>query len=87
MTYIDDVSSRSDENRTVLMYSIYDGESWSAAQPIFDDGTMDYAPIICADGNGGAHIVWQNAKTAFGTDVTLDEMSTNMELYYTHYIA
>lgn len=85
MTYIDDVSSRSDENRTVLMYSIYDGESWSAAQPIFDDGTMDYAPIICADGNGGAHIVWQNAKTAFDTDVTLDEMSTNMELYYTHW--
>ena len=85
MVYIDDVSSRSDENRTVLMYSIYDGTSWSAAKPIFDDGTMDYAPIMCADGNGGAHIVWQNAKKEFGTDVTLDEMSTNMELYYTHW--
>lgn len=34
MIYIDDVSSRSDENRTALMYSIYDGASWSAAQPI-----------------------------------------------------
>ena len=85
MVYIDDISSRSDENRTVLMYSIYDGTSWSAAQPIFDDGTMDYAPIMCADGNGGAHIVWQNAKKEFGTDVTLDEMSTTMELYYTHW--
>ena len=85
MIYIDDVSSRSDENRTALMYSIYDGASWSAAQPIFDDGTMDHAPIMCADGNGGVHIVWQNAKTEFGTDVTLDEMSTNMELYYTHW--
>ena len=85
MAYIDDVSSRSDENRTALMYSIYDGTSWSAAKPIFDDGTMDYAPIMCADGNGGAHIVWQNAKKEFGTDVTLDEMSTNMELYYTHW--
>lgn len=46
---------------------------------------MDHAPIMCADGNGGVHIVWQNAKTEFGTDVTLDEMSTNMELYYTHW--
>ena len=27
MIYIDDVSSRSDENRTALMYSIYDGAS------------------------------------------------------------
>lgn len=85
MTYIDDLSSRSDENRTVLMYSIYNGTSWSVAQPVFDDGTMDYAPIMYPDGNGGAHIVWQNSKTVFGTDVTLDEMSTNMELYYTHW--
>lgn len=38
------------------MYSIYDGTSWSAAKPIFDDGTMDYAPIMCADGNG-VHIL------------------------------
>ena len=29
--------------------------------------------------------MWQNAKKEFGTDVTLDEMSTNMELYYTHW--
>lgn len=85
MTYIDDLSSRSDENRTVLMYSIYNGTSWSVAQPAFDDGTMDYAPIMCSDGNGGVHIVWQNSKTVFDTDVTLDEMSTNMELYYTHW--
>ncbi len=85
MTYIDDLSSRSDENRTVLMYSIYNGTSWSVAQPVLDDGTMDYAPIMYPDGNGGVHIVWQNSKTVFGTDVTLDEMSTNMELYYTHW--
>jgi len=85
MAYIDDLSTRSDENRTVLMYSIFNGSSWSAAQPVFDDGTMDYAPIICPDGNGGVHIVWQNSKTVFDADVTLDEMSTNMELYYTHW--
>src|SRR5699024_10725809 len=30
-------------------------------------------------------IVWQNSKTVFDADVTLDEMSTNMELYYTHW--
>lgn len=85
MTYIDDLSSRSDENRTVLMYSIYNGTTWSIAQPVFDDGTMDYAPIMCSDGNGGVHILWQNSKTIFDTDVTLDEMSANMELYYTHW--
>ena len=51
-----------------------------------DDGTMDHAPIMCADGNGGARLLCgRTQKRNLGTDVTLDDMSTNMELYYTHW--
>lgn len=85
MTYIDDSSDRSAENRTMLMYSVYDGTSWSTATPVLNDGTIDYEPVVCSDGNGGAHILWLNAKKVFSSNVTMDEMSTNMELYYTHW--
>ena len=85
MTYIDDALDRTAENSTVLMYSIYNGTNWSAPQAILDDGTVDFEPSICADGNGGVHILWQNAKSLFTKDVTIDEMATDIELSYIHW--
>ena len=88
MTYIEDESDttkRISQNRTKLMYSIYDGSSWSNPQPVLDDGTVDFEPVIVPDGNGGAHILWQNGTTTFGSDVTLDEMAAGIDLYYTHW--
>lgn len=83
MAYIMDSPSRSAENRTILMYSYYDGK-WSPAKPVFDDGTCDFAPKITSDGNGGAYIVWQNATSNFNSDVTLDKMASEVELYCAH---
>lgn len=88
MTYIEDESDttkRISQNRTKLMYSIYDGSSWSNPQPVLDDGTVDFEPVIVPDGNGGAHILWQNGTTTFGSDVTMDEMAAGIDLYYTHW--
>lgn len=85
MTYIDDALDRTAENSTVLMYSIYNGTNWSTPQAILDDGTVDFEPSICADGNGGVHILWQNAKSLFTEDVTIDEMATDIELSYIHW--
>lgn len=84
MVYIADASYRSAEDRTILMYSYYDG-SWNAPEPVWDDGTCDFAPQICSDGNGGAYIVWQNAVSDFEANVTLDEMASEMDLYYAHW--
>lgn len=85
LLYIDDVTSRSAENRTTLMYSIFDGSQWSSPLSVHNDGTTDFTPEVCSDGNGEVHIVWQNAKTVFGSDLSLDEMTPNMELYYAHW--
>ena len=88
MTYIEDegdTTKRISQNRTKLMYSIYDGSLWSEPQPVLDDGTVDFEPVIAPDGNGGAHILWQNGTTTFGSDVTLDEMTAGIDLYYTHW--
>lgn len=84
MTYITDSSSRNAENRPILMYSYYNG-TWSQPEPVWDDGTCDFAPQICSDGNGGAYIVWQNAVSDFDSNVTLDEMASEMDLYYAHW--
>lgn len=85
MTYIDDAQNRSAENRTTLMYSIYNGTIWSTPQPVLDDGTADFEAQIQPDGTGGVHILWQNANTSFGEGVTLEQMSQEMELYYSHW--
>lgn len=85
MAYVDDSPNRTAENSTVLMYSIFDGSDWSTPQAILDDGTVDFEPSICADGNGGVHILWQNAKSTFTEDVTIDEMATDIELSYIHW--
>ena len=85
MVYIDDAADRTAENSTILMYSIFDGSNWSTPQAILDDGTVDFEPSICADGDGGAHIIWQNAKSIFTEDVTLEEMANDIELSYIHW--
>lgn len=85
MLYIDDSENRSAENRCTLMYSMYNGATWSIPQPVLDDGTSDFEPKLCADGNGGVHILWQNANTVFNENITLDQMAEQMDLYYTHW--
>ena len=85
MTYIVDVADRTAVNRSVLMYSVYNGSNWSIPKPVLDDYTADFEPAIYADGNGGAHILWQNCSSVFSSNVTIDEMSKQTELYYTHW--
>lgn len=85
LTYIADVSDRTAVNRTVLMYRIYDGSSWSIEQPILDDATADFEPYVYADGNGGAHIIWQNCNSVLGSNISFDEMAAAMDLYYTYW--
>lgn len=85
MTYVDDSLSRTAENRTILMYSVFDGNVWGTPQPVLDDNTADFDAKICSDGSGGAHIVWQNSNIVFNSNATLSQMSENIDLYYTHW--
>lgn len=81
MTYIDDSPNRSAENRTILMYSIFENDEWSVPRAVSDDKTADFEPSIYPDGNGGAHIIWQNATKLFDNTVTLEEMSSKATSY------
>lgn len=85
LIYIADDMDRTTTNRSVLMYRVYDGASWGAAQPVLDDSTADFEPYIFSDGNGGAHVVWQNCNSVLGPNATLDEMAAAMDLYYAYW--
>lgn len=67
-------SDSSDINGIVLYYSYFDGASWSTPMPVFADGTMDYMPQLYLI-NGTAHLVWQNATTAFHNTDTLESIA------------
>lgn len=85
MLYIDDSQTRSKENRTILMYNIFNNGSWGTPKAVKDDGTADFEPIVCSDNNGGAYIIWQNANKVFDSNVTIDEMSKNIDLNFVHW--
>lgn len=85
MTYIDDAQNRTAENRTILMYSVFDGTSWSSPLPVLDDGTVDFEPVLCPDGNNGVHILWQNGTELFNESVTQEDMETKIDLQYIHW--
>ena len=83
--YIGDDTTRTDENSSILMYRVYDGNQWSNATPVLNDGTGDFEPVVCPDNNGGAHIIWQNATNTFSSGTTLSEMSSAIDLNYIHF--
>ncbi len=67
-----DDPSRSDADRTMLVYSVYDEASgtWSEPTSVDDDGTADFYPCF-RDG----YLVWQNEKTTLSDNMTLTDIA------------
>ena len=81
VVYTDADSSRSKENQSKLMYSIYDAkeDSWSKAKAVADDGTADYSPMLYKDGNK-VYILWQNAECLFNESDDIFSVSKKIGL-------
>ena len=62
-------------NRTCLMYSVYNdyNDTWTAPQPVWDDGTADLYPDIYSDGID-IFVAWNNAETAFSDETPLEDV-------------
>ncbi len=58
MAWVEDCESRDTYNRMRLVYSIYDGETWSAPAAVYDDGKNDDAPALATDGKN-VYFAWQ----------------------------
>ena len=82
LIWVDDNGQKSDLNRTSLMYSIYDGNSWSEAKEIDETGTYnDRADVYVYDGK--AYILWSKANKEWTESMTLSQKLATLDLYYT----
>ena len=83
LVWVDDDGSKSDVNKTSLMYAVYDGTSWSGAQAIAETGGASDYPYVCTDGEK-ALIVWQKAAR-LPADAGLPDVLQSAELYAVTY--
>ena len=82
--YIMDNKNRESQNRTMLVYSIYENNAWTAPVPVNDDGTADFMPDVYSDGTN-AFIVWQNIASVMPQDVTLADYSAAADIMYAEF--
>lgn len=82
MVYADDNAQRSEHDRTMLVYSIYNEatEKWQEPKAIYDDGTADYNFSVNSNGEN-IYIVWQNANSLNNADWNISEIAKNTDLY------
>ncbi len=78
--YVRDNAGRLDENRTDLASVFNGGAGWSAAAPVWDDGTGDFAPQAAALPDGTLLAVWANGRAALTNGAPLDEALAGLEI-------
>lgn len=84
MVWVEDAAARDTYNRMRLVYSVYDSASdtWSAAQPVCDDGHNDAYPSLISDGKQ-VYVAWQKIdKTVTEADCnSVDVFLEESEIY------
>lgn len=83
MFWLSDDPSRSDRNRTVLVYSLWSPEdgSWSSPLPLWEnEDTADFYPSV-----QGEWIVWQKLDQAMAQDVSINDMALRSEIAAAHW--
>src|SRR5208282_693325 len=66
--WVEDNPRRDINNRTMLVFSIFDGTNWSTATPVADDGTADFHPQLKAYVDGTAVVAWENEGALLDTE-------------------
>ncbi len=78
--YVRDNAGRLAENRTELVDVHDGGEGWSAAAPVWDDGTGDFAPQAAALPDGTLLVAWANGRAALTNGASLGEALSGLEI-------
>ncbi len=79
LIWIDDNGTKSGVNKTSLMYSVYNGTTWSKEKAIAETGGANDYPTVFSDGKK-VQIVWQKAEKQTDS-ATLTTLMENIELY------
>ena len=75
IVWITDNTTRPDEDKTMLVSSVFENGVWSAPQAVYDDGLADYSPVM-KDG----YSVWQKATDHISADMTSRELGEICEI-------
>jgi len=75
MVFLADDATRDDYNRSRLMSSVYNSatDTWSDPVPVNNNGKADFHPCIASNGTD-IWVAWQNSKTTFDPNSTMEEM-------------
>lgn len=80
MVYVDDVPERADANKRAVYYSIGNGDTWSEAQILDDDGTLDDYPNVQDLGNGQLIVSWSSANKVHDEDADVTDVLSSLEI-------
>ena len=72
----DDISKPLMQGEEIL-YSVYNGSTWSSPAGITNDNLQDFAPQVAFDGMGKAVAVWERNKLVQTTSSQLDDKYAN----------
>ena len=80
-----DASARNSINRTMAVFSAWNGTDWNDPKPIADDGTADFSPKVLAFADDSALATWEDVKVVMKDTGTFEEMVQNMEVSVSQY--
>lgn len=82
MAYIDDNAERDADNRTMLVYSLYnaDTQKWSVPAAVYDDGMADFNFNLVSNGSD-IYVVWQKATQKLTSEMNVTDISKVTDLY------
>jgi Concanavalin A-like lectin/glucanases superfamily/CARDB/Bacterial TSP3 repeat len=80
LLFVTDNPGRSDENRTELLWSRWNGSAWINPTSVWNDATADFAPAVKVFPDGRALAVWQNERAELTNGATLDQALAGLEI-------
>lgn len=80
LVFLEDNTNRTSMNRTMVMFSKFNGTLWSMPIVLADDGTADFHPRILTFANGSAVAAWENEKAVLPDTIAYGGMESNLEV-------
>ena len=85
LSWLYDNPSRTAINRTMALFSSWNGSAWSTPIPIQDDGTADFHPALLTFPNGVSVAAWENEKAVLPATAGFPDMLKNLEISVARY--
>lgn len=85
LLWLDDSREKSNNNRTTLMYSVYDGSNWSNPEEVCNDGCFDGEFSYYVENDNTVYVVFQKGNMIFEDDTEYSDVVRNIDPYVTKF--